>query len=67
MSAFIRDQLAAARINLMKRRAAAAWKKRQDAKPCPDCGRVHPPMFAMLLHARDGDDDDTPPANRPLN
>lgn len=65
MSAFIRDQLAAARINLMKRRAAAAWKKRQAAKPCPDCGQVHPPVFAFL-HVPE-EDDDKPAANRPLN
>lgn len=64
MSAFIRDQLAAARINLMKRRRAEAWKKAQAAKPCPDCGLVHPPGFRGLgeiLRAAIADEEPTPP------
>lgn len=73
MTHTLRDALQAARINLMKSRAARSWARRQlDAESaehpiCQGCGKRHAPGLAGLLQALAHVDDDDAPSPAPAS
>jgi hypothetical protein len=73
MTHTLRDALQAARINLMKSRAARSWSRRQrDAESsehpiCEGCGKRHAPGLAGLLQALAQVDDDNTPGPAPAS
>lgn len=76
-SPFLRDQLAAARINRIKTRVAQNWQRKQSEQfpICESCGKRHPPsahgglvgLLKALSSRSEEDDDQQPAATRPLN